>query len=104
MANDIKTTLTERLAGSEQFSIVVDESTDLSDTAEITILIRGVDKKFTVTEELLALQPLKGPTTGEDTFVDGRTLRARRAGAPSAPLNADAVAASAGDAGLAVTR
>lgn len=70
MANDIKTTLTDRMAGFESFSIALDESTDLSDTAQLAIFIRGVDKEFTVTEELLALQPLKGTTTGEDIFIE----------------------------------
>ncbi|CAK1594088.1 unnamed protein product [Parnassius mnemosyne] len=68
MANDIKTTLTDRMAGFESFSIALDESTDLSDTAQLAIFMRGVDKEFTVTEELLALQPLKGTATGEDIF------------------------------------
>ncbi|GBP36776.1 General transcription factor II-I repeat domain-containing protein 2A [Eumeta japonica] len=68
MANDIKTTLTDRMAGFESFSIALDESTDLSDTAQLAIFIRGVDKEFTVTEELLALRPLKGTTTGKDIF------------------------------------
>ncbi|CAK1586469.1 unnamed protein product [Parnassius mnemosyne] len=49
MANDIKTILTDRMAGFESFSIALDESTDLSDTAQLAIFIRGVDKKFTVT-------------------------------------------------------
>ncbi|XP_056642605.1 general transcription factor II-I repeat domain-containing protein 2A-like [Diorhabda sublineata] len=46
----------------------LDESTDLSDTAQLAIFIRGIDKEFTVTEELLSLQPLKATTTGEDIF------------------------------------
>ncbi|GBP67295.1 General transcription factor II-I repeat domain-containing protein 2A [Eumeta japonica] len=68
MANNIKTTLTDRMAGFELFSITLDESTDLSDTAQLAIFIRGVDKEFTVTEKLLALQPLKGTITEEDIF------------------------------------
>lgn len=68
IANDIKTTLTDRMAGFESFSIALDESTDLSDTAQLAI--RGVDKEFTVTEELLALQPIKGTTTREDIFIE----------------------------------
>ncbi|GBP70062.1 General transcription factor II-I repeat domain-containing protein 2A [Eumeta japonica] len=47
---------------------VLDESTDLSDTAQLAIFIRGVNKKFSVTKELFALQPLKGTTTKEDIF------------------------------------
>ncbi|GBP69562.1 General transcription factor II-I repeat domain-containing protein 2 [Eumeta japonica] len=48
----------------------LDEITDLSDTAQLAIFIRGVDKEFTVTEELLALEPLKGTTTGKDIFIE----------------------------------
>ncbi|XP_057667237.1 tigger transposable element-derived protein 1-like [Diorhabda carinulata] len=68
IANDIKTTLTDRMAGFESFSIALDESTDLSDKAQLAVFIRGIDKEFTVTEELLTLQPLKATTTGEDIF------------------------------------
>ncbi|GBP31485.1 Modifier of mdg4 [Eumeta japonica] len=68
MANDIKTILSDCMAGFESSSIALDERTDLSDTAQLVIFIRGVDKEFTVTEKLLALQPLKGTTTGEDIF------------------------------------
>ncbi|GBP38868.1 General transcription factor II-I repeat domain-containing protein 2B [Eumeta japonica] len=52
MANDIKTTLTDHMTGIELFSISLDESTELSDTAQLAIFIRGVDKEFTVTEWL----------------------------------------------------
>lgn len=68
MADDIKKKLTDRMTDFQAFSIALDESTDLSDTAQLAIFIRGIDKEFTVTEELLALQPLKGTTTGEDIF------------------------------------
>ncbi|GBP80348.1 General transcription factor II-I repeat domain-containing protein 2A [Eumeta japonica] len=44
------------------------ESTDLFDTDQLAIFIRGVDEEFTVAEELLSLQLLKGTTTGEDIF------------------------------------
>jgi hypothetical protein len=46
----------------EAFSIALDDSTDASDTAQLTIFIRGVDADFSITEELLALHPLKGTT------------------------------------------
>ncbi|XP_066908349.1 general transcription factor II-I repeat domain-containing protein 2A-like [Halyomorpha halys] len=68
MANDIKTKLTDHMAGFELFSIALDESTDLSETAQLAIFIRGVDEEFNVTEELLVLQALKGTTRGEDMF------------------------------------
>lgn len=68
MVNDTKTTLIDRMASFESFSVALDESTDLSDTAQLAIFIRSFDKEFTIIEELLALQPLKGTTTGEDIF------------------------------------
>ncbi|GBP10233.1 General transcription factor II-I repeat domain-containing protein 2 [Eumeta japonica] len=46
----------------------LDEGTDLSDTAQLALFTRGVNKEFTVTEELLVLQTLKGTTAGEDIF------------------------------------
>lgn len=60
--------MTDRIAGFESFSIALDKSTDLSDTTQLTIFIQGVDKEFTVTKELLALQHLKGITIGKDIF------------------------------------
>ncbi|CAG9786209.1 unnamed protein product [Diatraea saccharalis] len=39
MANDTKTTLTDRMAGFESFIIALDESTDLSDTAQLAIFV-----------------------------------------------------------------
>ncbi|XP_066905249.1 general transcription factor II-I repeat domain-containing protein 2A-like [Halyomorpha halys] len=67
-AIDMKTTLTDRMAGFESFSIVLDVSTDLCETAQLAIFNRGVDKEFTVTEELLVLQRLKGTATGKNIF------------------------------------
>ncbi|GBP54131.1 General transcription factor II-I repeat domain-containing protein 2 [Eumeta japonica] len=56
------------MAGFESFSIALDKSIDLSDTAQFAIFIRSVDKEFTVTAELLASQPLKGTATEEHIF------------------------------------
>lgn len=70
MASDIKKTLTDTLASFQAFSIALDESTDLSDTAQLAIFIRGVDEEVAVTEELLALRPLQGTTTGKDIFAE----------------------------------
>ncbi|XP_066908990.1 general transcription factor II-I repeat domain-containing protein 2-like [Halyomorpha halys] len=72
MANDIKTTLTDHMAGFESFPIALDQSTDLSETAQLAIFIRGSDKEFTVTEELLALQPLK-KTTKKKHYTRGHS-------------------------------
>ncbi|XP_068602597.1 general transcription factor II-I repeat domain-containing protein 2-like [Brachionichthys hirsutus] len=50
------------------FSLALDESTDVQDTAQLLIFIRGVNANFEMCEELAALQSLKGTTTGEDIF------------------------------------
>ena len=39
------------------FSLALDESTDISDTSELLIFIRTVDKNFTVQEELVQAVP-----------------------------------------------
>jgi len=44
------------------------ESTDVCDTAQLLIFIRGIDDNFNVYEELADLCSLKGTTTGEDLF------------------------------------
>jgi hypothetical protein len=62
MADDIKNSLKEKIARLEAFSIALDDSTDASDTARLAIFIREVDADFNITEELLALQPLKETT------------------------------------------
>ncbi|KAL7882960.1 hypothetical protein SRHO_G00006180 [Serrasalmus rhombeus] len=41
---------------------------DVRDTAQLLIFIRGINEKFEVTEELAALQSIKGTTTGEDIY------------------------------------
>ena len=50
------------------FSIALDESTDVLDTAQLLIFIRGIDEHFCITEELLSMESLKGTTTGQDIF------------------------------------
>ncbi|GBP95139.1 General transcription factor II-I repeat domain-containing protein 2B [Eumeta japonica] len=62
------------MAGFESFSIALERAPICLDAAQLAIFIRGVDKEFTVTEELLALQPLKGTTTGEDILMKLKSI------------------------------
>ncbi|XP_069498920.1 general transcription factor II-I repeat domain-containing protein 2-like [Ambystoma mexicanum] len=50
------------------FSLALDESNDVRDSAQLLIFIRGTNDNFEVTEELAALQSIKGTTTGEDIY------------------------------------
>ena len=47
----------------------MDESTDKQDTAQLLIFIRGIDKDFSITEELLGLESMKGTTTGRSGSI-----------------------------------
>ena len=47
----------------------MDESNDVKDTTQLLIFIRGINDNFEITEELLAMESLKGQTRGEDLFI-----------------------------------
>ncbi|CAF4944327.1 unnamed protein product [Pieris macdunnoughi] len=51
-------------------SFALDESTDITDTAQLLIFIRGIDDNFGVTEELAFMRSLKGTTKGSDIFEE----------------------------------
>ena len=44
----------------------MDESTDVSDTAQLAIFFRGISQDFEITEEFASLVPMKDTTTGAD--------------------------------------
>uniref|UniRef100_A0A3B3IFR8 Uncharacterized protein n=1 Tax=Oryzias latipes TaxID=8090 RepID=A0A3B3IFR8_ORYLA len=72
--DQLSTNLKEQLVGKGKdfiaYSLAVDESTDTSDIAQLSIFIRGVDSSLSITEELLALRPLHGTTTGQDLYEE----------------------------------
>uniref|UniRef100_A0A3B3DZF4 SPIN-DOC-like zinc-finger domain-containing protein n=1 Tax=Oryzias melastigma TaxID=30732 RepID=A0A3B3DZF4_ORYME len=68
ISSDIKRQLETKGAEFEFFSLACDESTDGSDSTQLLIFLRGVDRNMNVIEELLELQSLKGQTTGTDLF------------------------------------
>ncbi|CAH1108173.1 unnamed protein product [Psylliodes chrysocephalus] len=50
------------------YSIAADESTDIKDTAQLVVFIRGINKDFIITKELLKCLPLKDTTTAQDIY------------------------------------
>lgn len=60
--------LKEKARSFTTFSLALDESNDVADTAQLLIFIRGINENFEITEELAALKSLKGTTTGENIF------------------------------------
>ena len=68
LSENIQVQLQDRIKEMVAFSLALDESTDMVDTAQLAVFIRGVDKSLNVTEDLLALRSMKGTTTGTDIY------------------------------------
>ena len=67
LSANVDNQLKEKVASFVAFSIAIDESTDVTDIAQLAVFIRGVDASLTITEEFIKLVPMTG-TTGEDIF------------------------------------
>ena len=68
LSENIHGQLKDKVKSFTAFSIAIDESTDISDVAQLAVFIRGVDKNMQVTEEFVELVPMKGTTTADDIF------------------------------------
>ena len=68
IAQNLSEQLFEAGKSFEWYSLALDESTDIEDTAQLLVFIRGIDENFEITEELLSLEHLKDTTTGQDLF------------------------------------
>ena len=66
MGNNITVQLATRTAKSIFFALALDESTDITDTAQFSIFIRGISSDFELFEDLLALEALHDTTKGCD--------------------------------------
>ncbi|TWW71158.1 General transcription factor II-I repeat domain-containing protein 2A [Takifugu flavidus] len=67
MAQNIEKTLKDTARDFEYFSLACDETTDITNTAQLAIFVRGISK-FEIKEELLSLQAMHGTSKGEDLF------------------------------------
>ena len=81
IAQNLSEQLFEARKSFEWYSLALDESTDIEDTAQLLVFIRGIDENLhtltvyharnlciEITEELLSLEHLKDTTTGQDLF------------------------------------
>lgn len=73
----IEVNISEQLAAKinsmSLFSVAMDESSDIVDTAQLLIFIRVINDDLEITEELLSMISLKGRTTGEIIFNEIET-------------------------------
>ncbi|KAJ3581116.1 hypothetical protein NHX12_017622 [Muraenolepis orangiensis] len=69
MAEDVRGQIAQRASHFSAFSIACDESTDVSDSAQLLVFLRGVNEDFEVCQELAGLETLKGTTKGVDIFM-----------------------------------
>ena len=60
------------------FSVALDESTDISDVAQLAIFIRGVDETLSVTVQFLGLVPVTDTTTANGIFNSRRVAEQGR--------------------------
>lgn len=65
---DVISSLNKKTESFTLYSLALDESNDVKDTAQLLIFIRGINDTFEITEEFLTMESLKGQTRGEDLF------------------------------------
>lgn len=69
LSADLDSQLKRKVKSFIAFSVAIDETTDITDVAQLAIFIRGVDDTLTVTEEFVELVPMTDTTTAADIFT-----------------------------------
>ena len=68
MGNDIEKTLKGETQSFDFFELALDETTNVTNTAQLAIFIRGINSDFKVQEDLLFPELMLETTRGEDLF------------------------------------
>lgn len=74
MSLDILSQLKADFRSCKYFAMQLDESTDITDTAQLLVFVRMIFEDFSTKEEMVNVIPLKEHTTGEDIFVAVKEL------------------------------
>ena len=74
LATNIESTLKELASKFVYYSLAIEESTDITSTAQLAVFVRGIDQEFNITVEMLGLQAMKDITTGDDIFNEVKAL------------------------------
>jgi len=70
IAEQIKLSLGKKITMKDSlFSLAIDESTDITDSAQLLIFIRSISSNFDLCEDLLSMETLATHTRGEDIFL-----------------------------------
>ena len=68
LSNDIYDQQCKKAKCFSAYSVALDETTNITDTAQLAIYVRGVDDNFELMEELLTVIPMHGQTTAKKIF------------------------------------
>ncbi|XP_027630208.1 general transcription factor II-I repeat domain-containing protein 2B isoform X3 [Tupaia chinensis] len=69
VAGNLWQKLREKIKSFVAYSIAIDEITDINNTTQLAIFVRGVDENFDVSEELLDTVPMTGTKSGNEIFL-----------------------------------
>ena len=69
LSSDIYDQLCEKAKCFNAYQVALDETTDITDTAQLAVYVRGIDDNFELMEELLTVIPMHGQTTAKEIFT-----------------------------------